>query len=148
MKLTLVTRKIIRPCVALWPVDMMGNEELARTKEGTEFYTELTTHQPGTLKQIRTARYLANILFQNDPQERFSDIDDALSYLMVTMRLCDTRISPVTGATIVVRKSLRDLSLDEMSGLISHSLIKLDEEIGTERPDVIRTLMEHLGETG
>ena len=145
MKIQLITRKIIRPCLGLIPVDHMGDEHLAKARDGTEFFTELKSHLPITLKQIRTAWWLASQLADNDPAHRFFDREDAMDYLMVKQRLGKTWRDPVTQTWITGAKSIRDLSREELSAFIERSLDILTGELGASRPDVVAQILEAIG---
>jgi hypothetical protein len=145
MKLTLITRKIIRPCLALAPVDTLGDETLSKAKEGQEFYTEAVSHIPPTLKQFRTMHWLAKLLYENDPQNRFMDKDHALARLMAMCGHQKTWINPVTLTVELGAKSLRDLSREELSALIETSQAIVAGELRTTKPEIAREIFLRIG---
>lgn len=137
MKLAFVGKKIIRPNLALIPVDTYGDEELARAKVGEELHIEATNFLGPTSQQLRYFFALVKKLYDNDRREHYPSRESCRHFLHSAAvqgdtRMADVRISRRTGSPIVYLKSLKDLKRDEMSDLIARAEQVVADEMGVD----------------
>jgi hypothetical protein len=151
MKVEFVGRKLIKPRQCLVSVDLHGDEELAALAANKDLYIEARDDTPMSAKQMRRAWWLAGLLAEQDRWGRFPGPPhtakrQAMDYFMTLCRFAEMRISPVTGSGIVHVRSIRDLKMDEGSELIARAQQTIMDEIGISNPELIRQMMEALGE--
>lgn len=123
MSKEIVMRKRGRSLVT---VDFMGDDEMDRLPEGSDLLVTVTRKPTRTLEQLRWAWSLAGKIAEAHPN---LDKDKAMDSLCELCRHVDVMVSPITGHAFLKRRSISNLSIDEMSRLIDRMIYVTCETI-------------------